>query len=211
MNRNKVLTIIFTLLLGALLLPGIVRACEPCAYILNFEETVAEADLIMVGRKTADGPSTGNGPDWISVQVVEVLLGNVAGGSIRVNSWDGMCAYGIIIEDDGLYVMLLKEGEDMYRAIEWGCSVKQFPVMDEYVQMDDGSVHLDDFVQMLGPDAARPVLPRVTPARRISPQRRRCPRAYAGGRSSPASAGPAGPPVATLPGDSGHPRVSAVM
>jgi hypothetical protein len=144
------------LIFAALLAVQIAYACEPCPEVLTFEESVAAADLIIIGERVGSGPSTGDGPDWIMVDIYEILKGNTTETRIRVNSWDGMCPYGIVV-DDGLYVMILDQFEDQYDSVHWGCSVKTFPVESEMVMMGDGPVPIDDFVQML-PDGKREII-----------------------------------------------------
>lgn len=43
---------------------------------------------------------------------------------ITVNSWDGMCDYGIIA-DEKEYLMILVRKPEQYDAVNNGCSVKQ--------------------------------------------------------------------------------------
>ncbi|MBN1121114.1 MAG: hypothetical protein JXJ17_08550 [Anaerolineae bacterium] len=155
-RRSRRLAVIAGLILAALLAVQIVYACEPCPEVLTFEETVAEADVIIIGERVGLGPSTGDGPDWITVKVYEVLKGSVSENRIRINSWDGMCPYGIVVED-GLYVMILDEYSGGYDSVHWGCGVKTFPVESEMVMMGDGPVPVDDFVQML-PDGKREII-----------------------------------------------------
>ena len=77
--------------------------CEPCKEILGFQETVKKADLIVIGRKTAESTpvpareQSDSGPESITVQVSKTLKGK-APRTIKVNSWDGMCPYGIVID-----------------------------------------------------------------------------------------------------------------
>ncbi len=154
--KTRRLMIVVGLILAALLAVQIVYACEPCPEVLTFEESVAAADVIIIGERVGNGPSTGDGPDWITVKVYEVLKGSVPDDRIQVNSWNGMCPYGIVVED-GLYVMILGEYSEGYDAVHWGCSVKTFPVESEMVMMGDGPVSIDDFVQML-PDGKREII-----------------------------------------------------
>jgi hypothetical protein len=154
--KTRRLMIVVGLILVALLAVQIVYACQPCPEVLTFDESVAEADAIIIGERVGSGPSTGDGPDWITVKVYEVLKGSVDEQRIRVNSWNGMCAYGIVVED-GLYVMILSKYENEYDAVHGGCGVKTFPVESEMVMMADGPVPVDDFVQML-PDGKREIV-----------------------------------------------------
>lgn len=133
-------------------------ACEPCSKIFNLNETAQAADTIIVGRKIGEGPTTiraeyPGGPDWIEVKVLRTLKGEVS-GIIRVNSWDAICTYGIIVDDDKEYIMFLEKripgpGEvfnDDYRTVEDGCAVKILPVEDNAVITDLKRMSVDEFV-----------------------------------------------------------------
>jgi hypothetical protein len=129
-------------------------ACEPCFRILTLEETAEAADLVIIGRLARKGPSTGDypqgGPDWIEVQVLETLKGKPKEKRIRVNSWDGMCNYGIILPDKRDYIIFLAEGEELYKAVDIGCAAKQFPIENGMVMLETESVSLDEFVARWG-------------------------------------------------------------
>ena len=129
------------------------RACEPCLKILNLEETVKAAELIIVGRRTDYSPKEKErrkrqqGPDTIQVKVREVLKGNLKQGSrIKVNSWDGMCPYGILA-DEKVYVMLLikRKRADNWTTVNNGCSQKSFPIEQGQVVLDGKSLSVADF------------------------------------------------------------------
>jgi hypothetical protein len=130
------------------------RACEVCYRILTLEETAEAADLVIIGKLVREGPSTGDyphgGPDWIEVQVLETLKGEQGAKKIRANSWDGMCAYGILLPDEGEYLIFLADGEEYYNAVEIGCSAKQFPVVDGMVVLEEETIPLDELVARLG-------------------------------------------------------------
>ena len=129
------------------------RACEPCLKILNLEETVKAAELIVVGQRTDYSPKEEalkkkqQGPDTIRVKVLEVLKGNPKQGSrIKVNSWDGMCPYGILA-DDKVYVMLLikRKRADTWDTVNNGCSQRSFPVEKDQIILDGISLSLAEF------------------------------------------------------------------
>jgi len=130
------------------------RACEPCYRILTLEETAEAADLVIIGKLSKDGPSTGDfphgGPDWIEMQVLEVLKGEPIAKKIRANSWDGMCAYGILLPDKQEYLIFLVEGEEYYKAVEIGCAAKQYPIVDDMVVLEEETTPLDELVARLG-------------------------------------------------------------
>lgn len=95
----------------------LIYACEPCEEELGFEETAKKADLIIIGQKVSESPDTNpsgggpSGPDCIELKAFKVLKGNNDENKIRVNSWDAMCDYGIVV-DDKTYVMFLVHYED---------------------------------------------------------------------------------------------------
>jgi hypothetical protein len=150
-------------LLGA----AAVRACEPCAELLDLDETAQQADLVVIGEQVNSGPSTGSGPDWIVVRVDEVLKGDPPGERIRVNGWDGMCPYGIVVEP-GIYVMFLADEGEMYAAVNYGCAVKTLPVTGENVEVDEQSMPLDELAATLdltrAPADAAPAATNTVPA-----------------------------------------------
>jgi hypothetical protein len=130
------------------------RACEPCYRILTLEETAAAADLVIIGKLAKEGPITDNfphgGPDWIEIQVLEVLKGEPSAKKIRANSWDGMCAYGILLPDKGKYLIFLAAGDEYYKAVEIGCAAKQYPIVDGMVVLENETVPLDELAARLG-------------------------------------------------------------
>ncbi len=145
------------LLLILLLTPPAVHACEPCIEILGLEDTATQAELIIIGQKVAEAPHTSehNGPDWITVRVVEILKGQIEQGQIQVNSWDGMCAYGIVADEGESYVMFLEQRNGQYDAVNIGCAVTALPVKDDAVETEEQVISIDDLVAKLGPGASR--------------------------------------------------------
>ena len=136
------------------------NACEPCAKILNFEESVKEADLIIIGQKVSEGPRSDfrgegyGGPDWIEVKIMQVLKGERPAERIKVNSWDAMCDYGIVVEKDNVYVMLLKQrkvtDEDyQFDAVNFGCGVKIYALEGEFINFDGKRISVVDFKKEL--------------------------------------------------------------
>ncbi len=119
--------------------------CEPCLRILSLKETAAAADLIVVGRRldpVTEDPGVPGGPDAISVGVLRVLKGLPVGPVIRVNAWNGMCPYGIVVTDDRPYVMMLVRRKDagagiLYDTVADGCAVKALPVRDGVVELGE--------------------------------------------------------------------------
>jgi hypothetical protein len=129
-------------------------ACEPCMKTLDLDESVERADLIIVGRRTdyfsreAEGPF--GGPDTVRVKVLRVLKGPADVDEITVNSWDGMCDYGIVV-DDREYVMLLEEQGPIYIAVLDGCGVKALLVERGGVELDAKHVSLDELAARFEP------------------------------------------------------------
>jgi hypothetical protein len=137
-------------------LPRPACACTPCLpdRVLDLAETAEAADLIVIGRQVQRGPSTGTGPDWITIRVSEVLKGSTEETRIRVDSFSGMCGYGIVV-DRATYVIFLERGDDMYYAVNDGCAVHTVPVEGGEVTVDGQGMPIDEFVTLLGPDAVR--------------------------------------------------------
>ena len=152
-----------TLILGLLMVTHSARACEPCMESLNLEDTTAAADLIVIGRLVREGPSTGNGPDWIEIEILEVWKGQAPQSEIRANSWNGMCAYGIILPDREPYLIFLESKGEFYDAVNYGCAVRSMLVGDDQITYEDHAYSLEDFASLLGPMISREILP--VPAR----------------------------------------------
>jgi hypothetical protein len=140
-------------------------ACEDCRW-MNFEQIVNISDLIIIGQKVGEGPSTAllrgdGGPDWIKVEVIEVFKGSPKSSVIKVNSWDQMCPYGVIIEDSNRHVMLLREWTDLNDKFQYnsaGCGIDSYPIIDEQIDFSGELVSIDEFVSRLGPGASRHIL-----------------------------------------------------
>ena len=159
MNRTIASSIILFIILSS---NYYVDACEPCVKQLNFEETVKDSDLIILGQKVADGPSTAAeghcdpytcGPDWIEVKIINVLNGPEIAGRLKVNSWDGMCNYGIVV-DSQEYIMFLKrrsvEHEDYrYDAVNYGCSIHTYLVQNNTVDFEGKKIAIDEFKEKI--------------------------------------------------------------
>ena len=137
-----------------------VEACQPCATTLTLAETSKQSDLIIIGQKIKEGPSSDflgaiRGPDWIDIKVIRVLKGKESQEVIRVNSWDGMCSFGIAVNDKTYLIFLQKRippaTEDyQYDAVNQGCSVKVYQIEDnDQVDVDGRKIPLDDFVGSL--------------------------------------------------------------
>ena len=131
-------------------------ACQPCFQQLGDQQSVEQADLVIIGSLSSSGPDscpTDNcgGSDWIDIAVDEVIFGETLADTVRVNSWDGMCNYGITIENDKDYIILLDEEIDEntdyeYDAVNMGCAVKTFLIDDDEIIFDDQIITVDQFI-----------------------------------------------------------------
>lgn len=135
-------------------------ACQPCANTLNLEETIKKADLIVVGQKVADGPRSDfgegyGGSDWIKVKIIETLKGSAPSAKIKVNSWDTMCPYGIIVGDSRSYLMLLQrrtssEESYQYDAVNFGCAETSYLVENNQIDFKEQKITLETFASKYG-------------------------------------------------------------
>jgi hypothetical protein len=145
----------FILILTLFSIYSPVFACQPCASTLNLEQSIAKSDLIIVGQKVADGPRSDfgegyGGSDWIEVRVIETLKGSAPSVKIKINSWDAMCAYGIIVNDDRNYLMLLQKRENFYDAVDYGCAEKSYLVENSQVDLNGQKISLENFISKYG-------------------------------------------------------------
>jgi len=142
----KKTTFIAGLLLFYFTISTVVFACEPCSTTLNLRETVEKSDIIILGQRTDYSP--GIEPESIKVNVIKVFKGDVGQSEITVNSWNGMCAYGIVV-DDKKYVIFLEKKEKMYDAINSGCSVTTYPFENDLIDIDGDEVSLSEFMEKI--------------------------------------------------------------
>ena len=157
----KKIFIIAGIIFSFLFASSIVYACEPCPSTLNFEETVEKSDLIVIGQRTDFSPNEQDSfetlPESINVDIIEILKGSNNQNQITVNSWDGMCGYGIVV-DDKEYVMLLQKKDNMYDAVNFGCSIKTFSVDNGLVDFNGDKISIDEFTDKLGSQADRQII-----------------------------------------------------
>lgn len=129
-------------------------ACEPCVKNLSIEETIAKSDLIIVGERVEEGPLSGgeepHGPDWIKVNISRILKGTEENNPVVVNSWDAMCDYGLVIGQGEYLMFLTRRGSPeepyQYDAVDFGCGVKSFPLIDGAMIVNEEALSLDDFI-----------------------------------------------------------------
>lgn len=135
--------------------PFSVSACEPCLEVLTLQETIDEADLIVVGKKTADGPSEDprfDSPRWIEIEIDNILKGSVSARRIKAGAWSGMCGYGIIIEDDRDYLIFMKgtEDPDMYSSVKQDCGVARFAIENGQIDTGEEKLSVGNFASRYG-------------------------------------------------------------
>lgn len=145
-------------------------ACQPCLAekSLTLEQSIAQADLIVVGYRHEVQPPQDNDetPQQTKVQVMRVLRGSVKENQIMVHSYSGMCPYGVVLPDDKPYVLILRASGDgtTYSAVD-RCSVKTLRVaadanetvtLDEYEQK---TLPLDKFTHdYITPTTYKPIV-----------------------------------------------------
>jgi hypothetical protein len=125
-------------------------ACQPCRSKLDLEQSLKQADLVIVGKRTDYDPAEKK-PAVIKVNVLKALKGEINGAQIEVKSWYGMCPYGIVV-DDQIYVMLLKKPlkiQGAYTAVNGGCSVTKLLLKSNKVSVDGRSISIEDIAKMI--------------------------------------------------------------
>ncbi len=127
---------------------GHAYACEPCFQEIDLSGSIAEADIIAVVQRDYDPFVTIDRPETIDLRLSSLLKWSIATGhTVTVSSRVGMCPYGIIIDDDRDYLVLLETGNDVYRAVHQWCGVGVLPVVDGKVQSDGKEIDLQTFAQ----------------------------------------------------------------
>ncbi len=143
------------------------RACEPCEKFMSLDDVVERADVILIGNRQ-DPPwffndnHSGEGPPKIKVKVNRVLKGVIEKDTIIVDSWSGMCAYGITLYKEKNVLMLLKasansnQNPKSYMAVDF-CGPKQFKIIDGYLTKETmrGTQKIDERVMALEEFEAR--------------------------------------------------------
>jgi len=154
MLRLSVISVIFLLFITL----SEVQACQPCPIKLDFEDTVKASDLIVIGRKIGEYPSPEMalpnqfGPDWLRIEVQEALKGYCDARIIKVNSYNGMCPYGITINDENQYILFLQKANVDYidyDAVNHGCAEKTFSITDNQVKYQAKLMPLKIFRMMI--------------------------------------------------------------
>ncbi|MBI4441227.1 hypothetical protein HY639_03600 [Candidatus Woesearchaeota archaeon] len=132
-------------------------ACEPCVSKLDLTETARQADVIIIGKRVgaapyAEGKGPG-GPEWVDIAVSQTIKGQSGQDILRVNSWDGMCPYGIVIGNNS-YVLFLQKRQNadgfQYDAVNSGCAEKAFVVENGVVDIQGEKKEWGSFRTMIG-------------------------------------------------------------
>jgi len=142
--------LMLTMLIAVAIMAGTAIACQPCRSKLDLEQSLKQADLVIVGKRIDYDPAEKK-PPIIKVNVIRVLKGEIKEAQIEVKSWYGMCAYGIVV-DDQVYVMLLKKPFKMqgaYTAVNGGCSVTKLLVKSNRVSVGVRSLSIEDISKMI--------------------------------------------------------------
>ena len=142
--------LVLSLLAATAIMAGTAIACQPCRSKLDLEQSLKQADLVIVGKRIDYDPAEKK-PPIIKVNVIRVLKGEIKEAQIEVKSWYGMCAYGIVV-DDQVYVMLLKKPFKMqgaYTAVNAGCSVTKLLVKSNRVSVDGRSMSIGDIEKII--------------------------------------------------------------
>lgn len=126
---------------------GVALACQPCQNYVSFEDTVARAQLVVIGTamKEAVHEYDGENDDFMVLRVDGVLKGEKVSGDIRVQSWSGMCPYGLFMKNGTQAVVYLSPMDDAWQIVGNGCAEPASPVEDGQVRTTKGVVALDAF------------------------------------------------------------------
>jgi hypothetical protein len=145
---KKFICLILNILIAIAILATAAIACQPCQSKLDLEQSLKQADLVIVGKRIDYDPEE-KMPSSIKVNIIKVLKGEIKETQIEVRSWYGMCGYGIVV-DDQIYVMILRksfEMKGMHTTVNAGCSVTQLPVKSNRVFVGGKSMSIDDIIE----------------------------------------------------------------
>ncbi len=155
MRKIVLLFCIFFIILFSL---SVISACTPCQETLNLKQTVEKSDLIIIGQRTEyslNEKDSYPGPDTIYVKIIDVLKGSTSKYQISVNSWDGFCPYGIVVDDKQYVMFLQKIDYNYYDAINSGCSFRTLLVENEMIDFGGNKINIDEFKNMSGLQPSR--------------------------------------------------------
>lgn len=139
-----------TMLIAIAIMATAAIACQPCQSKLDFEQSLQQADLVIVGKRIDYDPEE-KMPSTIKVNIINVLKGEIKEEQIEVKSWYGMCPYGIVV-DDQIYVMILRKSFEMqgvYITVNAGCSVTQLLVKSNKVSVGGKSMSIEDIIEII--------------------------------------------------------------
>lgn len=90
----------------------------------------------------------------MEVRVLRVLKGSLKEERIKVNSWDGMCPYGIQAGRQPLVMFLVRDhltvnDERVYGTVNAGCAVKAYPFIGAKVEKEGKRIPLDEFISQI--------------------------------------------------------------
>lgn len=130
--------------------------CTPCSDVLDLKETIERSEVIVVGQRR-DTVKTENaeglkkrGPDTVNVKVSKVLKGKSGPSVITVNSWDGECPYGVVLEDNAPHLLFLVKKAGFYDSVAQGCSVRSLPILNDQVPIDGRMMSIQEFKKAHG-------------------------------------------------------------
>ena len=157
MNNKRSCLVVITLILVVFGFPGQVFS-EKCDRVLNFEETVKAADLIIVGNKIVDDEELSRSTvyldtDMMLVKVENVLKGKLKNKTIKVLTNASIPDGWGIDMDAKTYVIFLAREKDVsreeYHAVNFGCAVKIYLLEDQYVSFGDELTPIESFVEKI--------------------------------------------------------------
>lgn len=154
---------IISFILSLVFLNNAALACEPCPEMLDIRQTAEKADIILLAHRPGYTPAEDTkirqmqGPETIELQVLDVLKGDYKDPKITVQSWSGMCQYGIYLKDETAVVFLshreteqtlplgIKLTRHEYDSVNMGCSVHSLPLVNDHIQTGQDQMTIPDF------------------------------------------------------------------
>ena len=149
-KKGNFICLTLNMLIAIAIMAGTAIACQPCRSKLDLEQSLKQADLVIVGKRIDYDPAERK-PPIIKVNAIKVLKGEIKEAQIEVKSWYGMCPYGIVV-DDQIYVMLLKKPlklQGAHTAVNGGCSVTKLLVKSNKVSVDGRIMSLEDIERII--------------------------------------------------------------
>ncbi|MDD4616656.1 MAG: hypothetical protein PHW76_06030 [Alphaproteobacteria bacterium] len=155
MRSIRMVSIFFVVLL---FLPREGVACERCLSTLSLEETISQADEIAVAERDPDeniaepDPNAteldmSKLPEFIHLKILKVLKGEPLPPVVRVQSYSGMCRYGIYFRKGVTALVFLKRTPDFYTSVAGGCSKTSIPLGGNTLNLDGKKITLQTFTE----------------------------------------------------------------